>query len=154
MNRVNMVIGIIFLVLGILLYIITPFQTRAISSSKYGPAFFPRVTSLIMVICSIGLSIQSVTAMRYGHDDNEDKASVNRRKEKKVAFVFVILILYVLCIKPIGFLVASAVFGVVLLYILNARKWWYYAIHICLLVVINYVFTNLLYVHLPSLNFL
>jgi putative tricarboxylic transport membrane protein len=154
MNRANMVIGIIFLVFGILICIITPFQTKAISSSKYGPAFFPRVTAFIMIICSIGLLIQSVMAMRYGHDDNEKKADVNWQKEKRVAFVFFMLILYVLCIKPIGFLIASAVFGVFLLYVLNARKWWYYTIHICLLVVINYIFTNLLYVHLPSLNLL
>lgn len=149
-----MVIGIIFLVFGILLYIITPFQTKAISSSKYGPAFFPKVTAFIMIVCSIGLIIQSVAVIRYGHDNNEEKADVNWQKEKKVASVFAMLILYVLCIKPIGFSIASAVFGVSLLYVLNARKRWYYAIYISLLVVINYVFTNLLYVHLPSLNLL
>lgn len=148
MNKVNRVVGIIFLFLGTVLYIITPFQTKALSTSKMGPSFFPRVVAIIMIVCSIGLIIQTTIAMKYNHE-TEEKPEVNWQKEKKVAFVFAMLIVYALCIEPVGFLISSIVFGVALLYVLNTRKWWYYAIYIALVGVVYYVFSKLLYIHLP-----
>ncbi|MGE4283488.1 MAG: tripartite tricarboxylate transporter TctB family protein [Clostridia bacterium] len=148
MDKANRVIGIIFLVFGILLYIVTPFQTAAISTSKMGPDFFPKVVAIIMVICSVGLIIQATIAMKSKYNA-EEEAEVDWQKEKKVALVFAMLIVYVLCIELAGFFISSILFGVALLYVLKSIKWYYYATYITLVAIINYVFSELLYINLP-----
>ena len=153
MNKINRVIAIVCFFLSIALYLAIPSQVNQASSTAVTLAadFFPGFIAILLFVSSIGLFVQSEIAIRQNYEA-EEGMTYDWGREVKVVVVFVMMILYVLAMRWTGFLIASFVFGVALLWTLKVRTWWYYVVYAACVLVVYYVFTKLLYVYLPTLD--
>ena len=153
MNKYNLRISVVFLLLGILLLIVTPYCTPAYSSAAHTleSDFFPTFTGWFTIVCSVGLFISTRIDMLRGRE-SEEYESRDKIKELKVLIIFVMLVAYTALCGVIGFLLASIVFVCSFMAVLNVRTWWYYAISIVSVCLIFYCFRYLLYIHLPLLG--
>lgn len=71
------------------------------------------------------------------------------RSELRAGGVFAIMVLYAILMPRIGFIISSIVASMIILFLLNARKWYFYAIMLAAVFLIYYVFKFQLYVQLP-----
>lgn len=152
-ERKNQVLAIVCFGIGLMIRILTVFQVTAVSSSAntLSPAFFPEFVSYLLMICSVGLFVQSTIALRQGYSQ-EHYESRDKKKEGKVLVTFLMLIAYTALSNYIGFFLASEVFVAAFLLLMGDKRWWHYAVAAACVFIIYYCFRYLLFIHLPQLG--
>jgi len=165
----ELIMAFIFLAVYVVLYIST-YHIRSIAASDgLGPRFTPRV----VLICLIGLTIilmiketvRLVSAKKHENRSSED-ATVDASKTKedkapkehpaldKGTISIISLILYVLLLKPLGFVLASVLYVITQMFFFSGKEKRKPVLFICLgiglCLVIYLIFKKVMYIGLPS----
>lgn len=131
----DLVGAVLFLVLGIVLYLAMPSQVAVSESDVVNGRSFPTLLVVLMIVCSIVLIIQNVMKLKKGEEIN--KVTFNLLTEVKALIIMAILVLsYAIC-KITDLFVVGAVFcSVGFLVYFRCNKKLYYVITIGLAAVI------------------
>ena len=144
--RTNLVTGILMaLFSGYMLYVM-PKQVKvpAYDSGAPSPRIIPGICLVVILACSIVLIVQSLVFKK------EKIVEFDWSKEKPAILLIALLCVYVFLIIKIGFILASAITFVILLYYSGERKPFIYIFTIALAVGIYFLFTQVFHVSLPS----
>ena len=144
--KTNLVTGILMGALSAFLLIVMPQQVRvpAFDSGAPSPRIIPGVCIVVMLICSIVLIFQSLVLKK------EKIVEFDWQKEKPAIFLIALMCLYVFLIIKIGFILASAIIFVILLFYCGERKPYIYIFTILAAVGIFFLFSSVFHVSLPG----
>ena len=144
--RTNLVTGILMaLFSGYMLYVL-PKQVKvpAFDSGAPSPRIIPGICLVVILLCSLVLIIQSLIFKK------EKIVEFDWTNEKPAILLIVLLCIYVFLIVKIGFILASAVTFVILLFYSGERKPFIYIFTVALAVGIYFLFSQVFHVSLPS----
>lgn len=150
MDRVNIIIGGVCFLLGVVLLLLIPSQVSSFSSNPntLGADFFPKFVGGLMIFASCGLLLETILARRLKKQTHQ-KIDSEWNKEKRVIVIFLLLFIYAALLNILGFIVGSILCGVAMMWLLKVRTWWFYGIYILSVFVTYILFSKILYVHLP-----
>lgn len=118
-----------------------------------GAAFFPQALTLLLAILGIGLAVQTLIRMRRERPERQDLLAL-LREHQLVIKSLLLFFLFVLLLKPFGFLISTTVFLITGQWILSPRRWGYLPTIIAVTVgstlAIYYFFQKFLFVFLPE----
>lgn len=142
--KTNLVTGIFSTIMGIVLFIIIPFQIRVEKNILYNVSSrtLPYVISCIFIVCGILLIIQSIILKK------EKIKSIDLRREFRIMIYFISLILYILTFEK-NFIISTVSLGIFTLFMTKSKKPLFYIITIIVVFILYYIFTKLLHVRLP-----
>ena len=144
--RTNLVTGILMaLFSGYMLYVM-PKQVKvpAFDSGAPSPRIIPGICLVVILLCSLVLIIQSLIFKK------EKIVEFDWNNEKPAILLIALLCIYVFLITKIGFILASAIVFVILLYYCGERKPFIYIFTIALAVGIYFLFSQVFHVSLPG----
>lgn len=145
--RVNLASGLIFLILGISIWILTPSQVSVgFSASQYslGSRGLPYLTSSIMILTSVAVIIRSLVFKL-------DRVVVIELKDELRAFGFYGMVLISIIAMPtLGFLISGLLIGWSTLLYIKVRKISYYLYIGAFAAFIYFTFVYALNIRLPS----
>lgn len=123
----NLVMAVIFTVLGIWAYIQTT-GFKQVKDSYVQPSTFPRIMIVAMLICSVFLFLQSLYKLVKPKVDDyflTQAASVNPRDKGVIAALIVIAlcILFVALFRPLGYVLDSFIVALVIMILIGKRNW-------------------------------
>lgn len=125
------------------------FQFKVSNVSLYGAATVPRVTALFLAILAAGVLRDGLLA---GNVNSIEKISLKERLPEYLTYI--LLFAYVILIKPLGFVITSALYLSAQMYILSNfnRKWLpvYIAIGCISSPLLYYMFRQFFDVFLPN----
>ena len=138
------IVGISGVILASYVYVGSSSFARSGSGLSQDPAYYPRVLALILALLSLGLLVGTV------RKKIRPSVSVNREVLSNIGIFLVVLIVYTMILRPIGFVITTALFsGSMIWFMGGSRKTAIiYALPISLLVYI--VFSYALKVPLPK----
>ena len=144
--KTNLVTGIVMGLLSIFLLIVMPKQVRvpAFDSGAPSPRIIPGVCIVIMLICSVILVIQSLVFKK------EKIVEFDWQNEKPAILLIALLCIYVFLIIKLGFIIASAITFIIVLFYSGERKPFIYIFTIALAIGIYFLFSKVFHVSLPS----
>lgn len=143
--KANLAGGVIFLLFSIIAWMLIPSQIQAskIATTLIGARFVPQITIIVIFVLSLAMLLLSLILKK-------DKIiDIDLSKEVKVFIFYAMLVGYVLLIPILGFLVSSLLFCIAMLLYFKVKKWTYYVISISVIVLLNFIFSNVLSVPLP-----
>lgn len=150
----DQIIGAILLLGSTLVYFFLPkfIKVSNVSATPvYGPDYFPKVLLIVLFLLSLILIVKPFFAGKDEQDNNQENTEedhVNNRAWVGWS-VFGILIVYTFVVETFGFILTSIVLMSIILFLLSARKWYYYLILIGAIFLIHYVFVDLMRIMLP-----
>ena len=144
--KTNLVSGIVMGLLSAFLLYVMPKQVRvpAYDSGAPSPRIIPGVCLVVMLVCSIILIIQSLVFKK------EKIVEFDWNQEKPAILLILLMCVYVFLIIKIGFILASAVIFIVVLFYCGERKPFIYIFTIALAVGIYFLFSRVFHVSLPG----
>lgn len=144
--RTNLVTGILMALFSGFMLLVMPKQVRvpAFDSGAPSPRIIPGICLVVILFCSIVLIIQSLVFKK------EKIVEFDWEKEKPAILMILMLCIYVFLIIKIGFILASAITFVVILYYCGERKPFIYIFTIALAVGIYFLFSKVFHVSLPA----
>ena len=147
--RTNLVSGILMALFSGYMLFVMPKQVKvpAYDSGAPSPRIIPGICLVVILICSIVLIIQSLVFKK------EKIVVFDWEKEKPAIFLIAMLCIYVFLIIKIGFILASVITFVVILYYCGERKPFIYIFTIALAVGIYFLFSKVFHVSLPGCPF-
>lgn len=157
MKKVSDVISFVFIAVAAAFFGISSTFPEG-SNGAVGPAWFPRIMCVIIILLSVINLITTGIAEREKSDEEKEKerAALAKIFSKESAIVWITIgatLLYVICIQKIGFVVSSIVY----IFVMNiyyqvpkVSRIAAYVIPFAITGILYYVFTNLLHVVLPS----
>lgn len=178
MKQKDVIWGGVLFVCGALIFVLIPGQIRNVGGSAVGPRAFPYFLSVMLMICSAGLALQSFMEGKHqaakapsgetgAEPGSEADAKSRREADAKsgseagakpdgklsgapfALVFFAILLAYALAMRVIGYVIASFLFLPVMLALLGVRKKLLYLLLIPIVLVVYAVFSMLLHVQLP-----
>ena len=144
--KTNLWSGIIMGIISLVLLLVLPDQVRvpAFDSGAPSPRIIPTIYLVIMLFCSVVLIIQSVVFKK------ERIVEFDWQKEKPAILMILLLCLYVALIIWVGFIIASSVVFVIVLFYCGERKPWIYLFTIAAAIGIYFLFKYVFTVSLPT----
>ena len=144
--KTNLVTGIVMGLLSIFLLVVMPKQVRvpAFDSGAPSPRIIPGVCIVIMLVCSVILVIQSLVFKK------EKIVEFDWQNEKPAILLIALLCIYVFLIIKLGFIIASAITFIIVLFYSGERKPLIYIFTIALAIGIYFLFSKVFHVSLPS----
>ena len=144
--KTNLVTGIVMGLLSIFLLVVMPKQVRvpAFDSGAPSPRIIPGVCIVIMLVCSVILVIQSLVFKK------EKIVEFDWQNEKPAILLIALLCIYVFLIIKLGFIIASAITFIIVLFYSGERKPFIYIFTIALAIGIYFLFSKVFHVSLPS----
>jgi putative tricarboxylic transport membrane protein len=108
-----------------------------------GAELFPRGIAAIMMVCSVLLFVKGVLRPTSGE-------RMSAGEMRRVAFVILMTVLYILAVRFVGFTTASIIFVVVTAYALGIRNYLLIAVSAVVFVgLVSYLFRSIFHVPLP-----
>ncbi len=144
--KTYLVTGILMGLFSAFLLIVMPQQVRipAYDSGAPSPRIIPGICIVVIMICSVALIIQSLVFKK------EKIVEFDWEKEKPAILLIALMCVYVALIIKIGFILASAIVFVAVLFYCGERKPFIYIFIIAASVGIYYLFTSVFHVSLPG----
>ena len=144
--RTNLVTGILMALFSAYMLYVMPKQVKvpAFDSGAPSPRIIPGICLVVILLCSLVLIIQSLIFKK------EKIVEFDWTNEKPAILLIVLLCIYVFLIVKIGFILASAVTFVILLFYSGERKPFIYIFTVALAVGIYFLFSQVFHVSLPS----
>jgi len=138
------IIGLSGLALSLYVYVVSDAFKRVGDGLSENPAYYPRILALLLALMSCGILIGAIRKRQAL------KVNVNRELLLNIGKFLGVLILYILILKPIGFIIGTALFSFAMIWLLGStrKQAVIYALPIAL--VIYFVFSYLLKVPLPK----
>jgi len=138
-NRIIM--GIIILIFSIIYFFLGinyPQQAR----------IFPNVLTILLLIFSIIMILQGLNIIS---SPKQLKSGINKREITFLFSIAVALILYVILMNIVGFIPITIIYLISGMWYLGYREWWKnILISVLGVIFIYYIFTQIMYVPLPS----
>lgn len=139
-KKADFIASIIMLFIGIYV-LIEVSNFRKISSLDIGPAFFPKILGILLIIFALLISFKAIKK-----NNNEKINFVN----KNLIIVLLSIILYCVLFNVIGFVISSTIMLAFLMRIMGSDKWIKTIItSFVIVIVIYFIFKMLLNVPLP-----
>lgn len=140
--------------LALILWMQTGAFSEEIAEYKFGADGWPKVVIIGLVIGATGqAALKWLAPQQQQASEPEDSASQERvswRKRGQQIAIFGLPLLYLWAMHRIGFFIASPLFIVLYLYILEVRNWRHIlGVTVIICVAVSYVFVRLFYVALP-----
>lgn len=146
--KTNLVTGIFFSIISIILILLVPSQISIPKFSSGGPS--PRAIPYLvlggMLICSICLIIQSLFLKK------EEETIFNFKLEKAAIIMIGIMILFSIIMIKLGFLIAVAIGLPMMLFVYGERKPQVYIFTVLGGIVVYYLFLNIFNISLPGIG--
>ncbi len=147
MLKRDQIIGLGLIVLGVIFGIMTSRFPVAFTPEYPGPKAVPGLAVIGLIVCGLGIFIEST------RKQGEEKAFFGKEGWKKVIISFVVLILYILGMKYLGYMISTPI----LLYVVatmfakgqTARVWAKILYSIILTVLVYLVYVQLFGLALP-----
>ena len=143
--------GAVFSALGAALWLSIPTQIKTMEKSAINAQTMPRIAFGGMFICAVLLLLEGIFFRQKKEVlvTKESFRSESFRKEMRSVVYALFLIAYCFLVKPLGFLLCTALLVLAIMAFYGARKWYYYAIPLGMVGVVYYVFRVMLHVSLP-----
>lgn len=144
--KTNLVTGIIMGLLSAYLLYVMPKQVRvpAYDSGAPSPRIIPGLALSVILLCSVILIIQSLVFKK------EKIVEFDWEKEKPAILLIALMCLYVFLIIKIGFILASSITFIIVMFYCGERKPFIYIFTIALAVGIYFLFSKVFHVSLPG----
>ncbi|MEA4865475.1 MAG: tripartite tricarboxylate transporter TctB family protein [Sphaerochaeta sp.] len=138
------IIGLSGLALSLYVYVASDAFKRVGDGLSENPAYYPRILALLLALMSCGILIGAIRKRQAL------KVNVNRELLLNISKFLGVLILYILFLKPVGFIIGTALFSFAMTWLLGStrKQAAIYALPISLIVYA--VFSYLLKVPLPK----
>lgn len=145
--------GAVFAIVAAVLWLLIPSQVDTMETTAINAQTFPGIAIGGLLLFSVLLLIQGIffAPKQEVVVTSETWRSESFRKELRSIVYAVMLIVYAVLLTFVGFIIATALLVVSILLFYGARKWYYYAIPLVMVVVVYFVFASLLHVSLPKL---
>lgn len=146
----ELIVGIIMIVFGSF-YLYSTRNIKGLDTVKIDADFMPRIYGILSVILGvIQFYIGIIGRRKYRKTEVEELID-----NKNVLFTFLVIIAYVLILKPVGFIISSILFLFTMSIILTPgymeKNYIRYLVFSILLSLITYfIFKKLMYIALPS----
>lgn len=143
--------GIVFLIAGVVLWLLIPSQINTMETSSINAQTVPRIAIGGLCLFSLGLLLQGIFSAEKKEVviTKETFSSESFHREIKSIIYALLLLAYIVLLTYVGFLISTALLVVAILIFYGARKWYYYAIPLAMVGVVYFVFKTLLHVSLP-----
>lgn len=119
--HVNLFVGIAFLLLGVIIYLLSYIEASGIQDWSLSPGFFPRLAATFIVGLSLLLILITVVF------EGETKAPVSGQIRWRVFWYVIgtiaIMILYVSLIEWLGFIIATVISMTGMMVLYGFRRW-------------------------------
>lgn len=150
--------GIILLMIAVGMFVMT-YSFEALTVSKVGPDFMPKIIALLIAVTSIFMIVSAFSKMK--RESVKDTQIVDKEmdsteeKSYKAVIISVLLMVGYLVLMPyVGFLVMTAIYLFLQMLLLSDKSdkkiVLFLAISIVSSVVIYFIFRSIFYVMLPS----
>lgn len=155
--KLNICVSIFFILFGIIVWVAVPYCIRFSDTYSMGNKiltsyFIPRVLVILLILNSaINIVINGLVLKKAKQKGFTMPCypKFNWRKEYKALIFAMIMLIYALLLDYVGFMVSSILCSFCLLAFMRTKKAVHYVIVVCFIMVIYFVFTNVLYVRLP-----
>lgn len=145
----NLLSGIIAIAAGIILLVMMPYAIKSkvnTVTSAIGPTYMPTLIAAVMIICGIGLVVQSLFFKK------EETITIELNRDAYVLLYAVLLVVaYAILMPLIGFFITSIAFSICSLLIMEDKNKVHFILAIALVSLIFFGFKYGLSVKLPSL---
>ena len=143
--------GAVFLFAAVMLWLLVPSQINTMETSAINAQTVPKIVIGGMGIFSFCLLLQGIFTLPKKEVIITKAAltSENFRKELKSIIYAVIFLAYLVALTWMGFLISTVLLTIAILVFYGARRWYYYAIPLAMVVVVYFIFKMLLRVSLP-----
>ena len=149
MKRLANIISCVFIAISVWFFIISLSFPEG-SNGAVGPGYFPRIMCVLVIFLSV---LQLVTSRGIVETPEQANLGLFKKENLRVWLTMGIVLVYIICIKEIGFIVSS----IVAQFVLNT----YYKVHekhkvlyvilpFIVVAALYFVFHNLLHVNLPQ----
>lgn len=154
----SIVIGCIVIAFSIAMLIAsTSIRVDKFTSSPVdNAAFLPRLVFAVLIVIGVALIIQGVREI----PQNRKKALEGEALEKASREVLrslgalCILLVYILCFKPVGFVISSILFLIGMMFYMTKKEDWkpvlFVVISVAMTLIVYICFKQFLYIYLPS----
>lgn len=119
--HMNLFIGIVFIILGIAIYILSYTQAPGTSDWSLSPAFFPRLAATL--ICGLGLLLIVVEMVFTKRDLGSVLEGVQWRVFSYVVGTIAIMIFYTVFITWVGFIISTIITMAAMMVLYGVRRW-------------------------------
>lgn len=114
-----------------------------------GPAFWPRLLLVLLMVFSVGVAVGVFRKVKKGLLPAATALTLDRGKIQLFAAIGLI-VLYIILMKIIGFLVLTPIVMIAFMYLLGEKsKVWIFSVPFALTIGIVLMFTRVMYVPLP-----
>jgi len=138
---------ILFLVVGIVGFLLMPSQVKIQEGTATTARTFPSLMLSIIVVCSLVLLGREV--VKLIRKEPVEVVQLDVMTEIRALIILALLTLYALLIPVLGFIVTSMIFGMAMLVFFKIKRWTYYLV-VCLSALgIGLIFQVILNVRLP-----
>lgn len=154
----NIVIGTIVIVFSALML----FQSSKIRVDKFSSsvvdnaAFMPRLIFAILILCGFVLIVMGIHDIRKNREkllEGEALEKVSRETLRSLG-ALCILLAYILCFKPVGFVISSILFLVAMMFYMTKKEdrkpVLFIIIAVVMTLVVYFCFQKFLYIYLPN----
>ena len=143
--------GAIFTIVGAALWLLTPSQIRTKETTAITAQTLPRIAIGGLFVFAVCLLLEGIFAREQKElvVTRESFRSEGFKKELRSLLYALFLIVYCFLVKPLGFLIATALLVVAIMVFYGARKWYYYAIPLAMVGIVYVIFHEMLHVSLP-----
>ena len=145
--KVNLIGGMIFAIVALILWFYIPSQIPDDGNSIITSRTFPKIIVIIMFLSSCFVFFSDVIRLLLKKKVNE--VEITMAEEGRALLVCILLVIYVFLFVRIGFLFSSIAFCYGMLVFFKCKNWKYYIILTILPIIITYIFKYLLMVQLP-----
>lgn len=152
--KMDFILGCVFLIISIIIFALS-FGLRSMVNIGIGPAFYPRLISVLTAITSLVLMYQSYQNNKKDKTSDESKhEEVNHIFNAEVIKILIVMIIYATLLKHVGYLVMTTVYLFLHFMIVSKKETrkihWFVIISIVISVGTYYGFRNIFGVLLPS----
>lgn len=143
--------GIIFAIVGAVLWLLIPLQIRTLEKTGINAQTFPRIAIGGLFLFSVGLLLEGI----FTKEKKElviTRASFHSaafKKEMRSVVFALFLVAYCFLVTFLGYVISTVVLVLAVMVFYGARKWYYYAIPLGMVGVVYFVFKILLRISLP-----
>ena len=149
MKRLANIISCVFIAISVWFFVIS-LSFPPGSNGAVGPGYFPRIMCVLVIFLSL---LQLILSRNIVETPEQADLGLFKKENLRVWLTMGIVLVYIICIKEIGFIVSS----IVAQFVLNT----YYKVHekhkilyvilpFIVVAVLYYVFHHLLHVNLPK----
>ncbi len=117
-NKVEAVVALILLVVGIVVVVESRRLGAGWTSDGPGSGYFPFIIGVIMIVASLGMMYEALLGKK-----KNTEVFVDAEQLRRVASVFLPAMVYVLAVNFLGLYVASAIYIALFMVILGKYSW-------------------------------